>query len=108
MGRQRCCCAAFHLLGSYNVTSVFAPGGPVVVWSAEAAFAQDTISGAKVGASGALVCPPFAVSSLLSSKSRLDLTLSTTGLTLAVWSDGRSDGGDIYAQDIKPDCGLGL
>jgi len=26
---------------------------------------------------------------------------------LATWSDGRSDGGDIYAQDIKPDCTLG-
>jgi hypothetical protein len=55
-----------------------------------------------------LICPPFAVSSILSSKSRLNLTLSTTGLALATWSDGRNDGGDIYAQDIKLDCSLGL
>jgi hypothetical protein len=54
-----------------------------------------------------LTCPPFAVSSIISSKSRLDLTLSTTGRALAAWSDGRVDGGDIYSQDINPDCSLG-
>jgi hypothetical protein len=64
--------------------------------------------GAKLDPVGALICPPFAVSSILSSKSRLNLTLSTTGLALATWSDGRNDGGDIYAQDIKSDCSLGL
>ena len=90
-----------------NVTSVLTAGGPLVVWSSEAAFAQDMITGAKLDASGALVCPPFAVSSILSSKSRLDLTLSSAGLTLAAWSDGRADGGDIYAQDIKANCTLG-
>ena len=90
-----------------NVTSVFTSAGPLVVWSSEAAFAQDMIMGAKLDATGALVCPPFAVSSILSSKSRLDLTLSSTGVTLAAWSDGRADGGDIYAQDIKADCTLG-
>lgn len=90
-----------------NVTSVFTSAGPLVVWSSEAAFAQDMITGAKLDATGALVCPPFAVSSILSSKSRLDLTLSSTGVTLAAWSDGRADGGDIYAQDIKADCTLG-
>ncbi len=91
-----------------NVTSVFTAAGPLVVWSSEAAFAQDMIMGAKLDPSGALICPPFAVSSILSSKSRLNLTLSTSGLGLAVWSDGRNDDGDIYAQDIKADCSLGL
>lgn len=90
-----------------NVTSVFTANGPLVVWSSEPAFAQDSILGAKVDPSGAIICPPFAVSSLLSSKSRLDLTLSSTGFALAAWSDGRADGGDIYAQDIKPGCTLG-
>ena len=89
------------------MTSVLTAGGPLVVWSSEAAFAQDMITGAKLDATGALVCPPFAVSSILSSKSRLDLTLSSTGLALVAWSDGRADGGDIYAQDIKADCTLG-
>jgi hypothetical protein len=56
---------------------------------------------------GSFLCPPFPVSSILSSKSRLDLTLSSKGCALAAWSDGRSDGGNIYAQDIKPDCSLG-
>jgi len=90
-----------------NVTSVFTADGPLVVWSSEANFAQDMIMGAKLDPTGALSCPPFAVSSILSSKSRLDLTLSVNGLAFAAWSDGRNDGGDIFAQDIKADCTLG-
>jgi hypothetical protein len=90
-----------------NVTSAFTAEGPLVVWSSEAIFAQDTIMGAKLDSSGTPICPPFAVSSILSSKSRLDLTLATNGQALAVWSDGRADGGDIYAQNIKSDCSLG-
>ena len=90
-----------------GVESVFTPAGPLVVWSSEPAFAQTMITGAKLDPSGAFLCTPFPVSSILSSKSRLDLTLSTNGLGLLVWSDGRADAGDIYAQDIKPDCSLG-
>ena len=92
-----------------NVTSVFTEQGPLVVWSSEPTFAQDTIFGAKLDpATGTALCPPFAVSSLISSKSRLDLTLSTTGRAISVWSDGRAHAGDIFAQDINPDCSLGL
>ena len=90
-----------------NVTSVLTAAGPLVVWSSEPTFAQDSIFGAKVDPSGVIICPPFAVSSILSSKSRLDLTLSSTGVAFAAWSDGRFDGGDIFAQNIKPDCTLG-
>jgi hypothetical protein len=90
-----------------NVTSVFTNTGFLAVWSSEPNFGQDMIMAAKLDANGALTCPPFAVSSIISSKSRLDLTLSTTGRALAAWSDGRVDGGDIYAQDINPDCSLG-
>ncbi len=90
-----------------GVTSVLTSTGPLVVWSSEAAFAQDMITGAKLDPNGAFLCPPFPVSSILSSKSRLDFTLSANGWGLLVWSDGRTDGGDIYAQDIKPDCSLG-
>jgi hypothetical protein len=90
-----------------NVASVFTTAGPLVVWSSEPTFSQDSMFGAKVDPSGTIICSPFFVSSILSSKSRLDLTLSSIGWALAAWSDGRSDGGDIYAQDIKPDCTLG-
>ncbi len=90
-----------------GVESVFTPAGPMVIWSSEAAFSQAMITGAKLDPSGAFLCAPFPVSSILSSKSRLDFTLSTNGFGLLVWSDGRADGGDIYAQDIKPDCSLG-
>ncbi len=90
-----------------NVASVFTTTGPLVVWSSETAFAQDTIMGAKLNRKGALHFPPFAVSSIPSSKYRLDLTLSSTGVAFAVWSDGRADDGDIYAQNIKANCTLG-
>ena len=90
-----------------NVTSVFTSTGPLVVWSSEAAFAQAMITGAKLDPSGAFLCSPFAVSSILSSKSRLDLTLSLNDVALAAWSDGRADGGDIYAQNINRGCSLG-
>lgn len=90
-----------------NVASVFTSTGFLTVWSSEPTFAQTTITAAKLDTNGALICPSFPVSSLVSSKSRLDLTLSATGRALAVWSDGRADGGDIYAQDINPDCSLG-
>ena len=107
MGRHRVVVQPFTSSAVINVTSVFTAAGPSVVWSSEPTFAQDTIMGAKLDSTGALICPPFAVSSIISSKSRLDLTLSTNGVTFAAWSDGRNDGGDIYAQDIKADCTLG-
>lgn len=90
-----------------NTASVFMSDGPMVFWSSEPNFAQDSIYAAKLDPNSNLTCPPFYVSSILSSKSRLDVTLSTVGWALAVWSDGRNDGGDIYAQDVKPDCTLG-
>ena len=51
---------------------------------------------------------PFNACSVVSGKSRLSSTLSTTGDALLVWGDARSDGGDIYAQNINPDGSLGL
>ena len=71
-----------------NVTSVFTSTGPLVVWSSEAAFAQAMITGAKLDPSGAFLCSPFAVSSILSSKSRLDLTLSSTTLPWRLGATG--------------------
>ena len=90
-----------------NTASVFTENGPLVVWSSEPTFARSSIYGAKVDPNGTIICAPFFVSSVLSSKSRLDMRLSSGGLAIVVWSDGRNDGGDIYAQDIKPDCSLG-
>jgi hypothetical protein len=43
----------------------------------------------------------------LSSKSRLDIAQATDGGALLAWSDGRNDGGDIYAQRVNPDGTLG-
>jgi hypothetical protein len=63
--------------------------------------------GAKLSPAGAFLCSPFAVSSIVSGKSRLDLTVSPLDVALSAWSDTRNDDGDIYAQDVKPDCSLG-
>jgi hypothetical protein len=90
-----------------NVTSVFTEAGPLVIWSSEPTYGQDSIYGAKVDPNANIICPPFYVSSILSSKSRLDTRLSSAGVAFSVWSDTRNDGGDIYAQDIKADCTLG-
>jgi hypothetical protein len=90
-----------------NVTSGFMSAGPLVEWSSEPNFDQDTIMGAKLSPAGAFLCSPFAVSSIVSGKSRLDLTVSPLDVALSAWSDTRNDDGDIYAQDVKPDCSLG-
>jgi hypothetical protein len=90
-----------------NTASVFMARGPMVFWSSEPSFGQDSIYAARLDPNSNLVCPPFYVSSILSSKSRLDVTLSTGSWALAAWSDGRSDGGDIYAQNVKANCTLG-
>jgi len=87
-------------------------GSVIASWVSAAGFTGPKhllamITGAKLDPSGAFLCSPFAVSSILSSTSRLDLTLSLNDVALAAWSDGRADGGDIYAQDIKPGCSLG-
>jgi hypothetical protein len=50
---------------------------------------------------------PIAACSVLSSKSRLDIAQATDGGALLAWSDGRNDGGDIYAQRVNPDGTLG-
>jgi len=45
--------------------------------------------------------------SVVASKSRLAVALSTTGTALLAWSDGRSDANDVYGQNVNPDGSLG-
>jgi hypothetical protein len=51
---------------------------------------------------------PLQACSLLSSKSRLDVTTTPSGMALLSWSDGRTDGGSIYAQNVNPSGSFGL
>jgi hypothetical protein len=51
---------------------------------------------------------PRMVSSVSSSKWDLELARTPSGMVLLGWADQRVDGGNIYAQNIKPDGSLGL
>jgi hypothetical protein len=39
-------------------------------------------------------------SSILSNKLKLVETMNSSGMSMLTWSDGRNDGGDIYAQNV--------
>src|SRR5262249_28900591 len=67
------------------------------------------VIGIRVDGSGAPVwaSSPITVCSVLSSKSRLSIAQATDGAALLAWSDGRHDGGDIFAQRVNPDGTLG-
>jgi len=59
---------------------------------------------------GAVLAGPSTISSAPGSKSRLTLTSRSGdfgGQAVFAWSDGRSDGGDIYAQNVSATCELG-
>jgi hypothetical protein len=63
----------------------------------------------KVDASGNLVWAgsPLQACSTTSGKARLDVATNRCGDGLLVWSDSRTDGGDIYAQNVHADAGFG-
>ena len=72
-------------------------------------FNRDRLLGIRIDASGALVWPttPLVVSSYLSSKARIPLTIDAAGVTKIVWEDDRSGTPDIYGQNVNPDGTLG-
>jgi len=81
--------------------------GAFVFWTHIPGFGSDTLQGAHVDSNGAFDIGPFDVSSTPSGKSRLDAELATTGQVILAWSDQRSDGGDLLAQNVNPDGSLG-
>ncbi len=72
-------------------------------------FNRDRLLGIRIDASGVLVWPttPLVVSSYLSSKARIPLTIDGTGVTKIVWEDDRSGNPDVYGQNVNPDGTLG-
>ncbi len=50
---------------------------------------------------------PILVCSTASGKSRLAATISPCNQALVAWGDSRTDGGDIYAQNVKPSGAFG-
>ena len=90
-----------------QVKTLTSGAGVFVFWTHIPSFNNDTLHGAHVDSSGAFDIGPFDVSSTPSGKSRLDAEAGTTGQLILAWSDQRSDGGDILAQNVNADGSLG-
>lgn len=84
------------------------PAGAFVLWIASPGFGQDTGQGAVVDAAGDFVVAPQPFASTSSGKTRLAAALGETGQALLAWGDSRNDGGDVLAQNVRPDGSLGL
>ena len=79
----------------------------VVYWWEQVGWGDERMTGARVAASGALVCAPFPVSSYPSSKAYPEAAAGSGGVSVIAWKDGRADVGDVYAQNVNRDCTLG-
>ena len=84
-------------------------GGAWAVWAEIPAFGQDRLQKAHVNDTGVVDLGPEPLAALPSGKSRLAVARPLAGgsLALCVWSDDRTDGGDLYGQNLTPDGGLG-
>jgi hypothetical protein len=72
-------------------------------------FNRDRVLAIRIDTNGALVWPssPVIVSSHLSSKARIPLTIDSGGVTTIVWEDDRNGDPDVYGQNVNPDGTLG-
>lgn len=72
-----------------------------------AQFGQERVLGYRVDEDGQVLWGPVEVSSHLSSKSRLPVTIDASGVSRMVWEDDRSGDADVYGQAITSDGVLG-
>ncbi len=89
-------------------TVVNTPTGAFVTWIEQLAYPDSAIYGAKVDATGALICTGINVTTAPGSKNRIAGDADPRGYGIFAWEDGRNDYNDIYAQRILPGCGLGF
>lgn len=89
-------------------TVVNSPTGALVTWIEQVAYPDSEIYGAKVDATGALVCTGINVTLAPGSKNRIAAVSTPQGGGIFAWEDGRTDYNDIFAQRLGPDCNLGL
>ena len=71
-------------------------------------FGRERVLGYRVDGDGDLVWGPVEVSSLLSSKSRLPVTIDGSGIARMIWEDDRSGNVDVYGQAVTPEGALGV
>jgi hypothetical protein len=76
--------------------------GAMVFWSDQPGAAM--LKGARLDPSSNFVWAGNIITpcSTSSGKSRLDVARSSCGEALLAWSDSRTDGGDIFAQNVRP------
>lgn len=67
---------------------------------------QNKLWGARVTTEGQILCQPFPVSTV-NPLADLATGIDSMGMSVLAWTDGRTDIGDIYAQNVNADCTLG-
>ncbi len=86
--------------------------GAMFFWITEPTqtYDENQILGVRVDQAGDPVWSPdpILVSSYLSGKSRLPITLDFSGTVKLVWEDDRNGSPDIYGQSVNPDGSLGI
>jgi hypothetical protein len=95
------------------VSAAALPGGGAMFFTFDARNAAGSIhviQGWRVNAAGNQDWSPtpFPVCSVVSSKSRLDAALGTTGQALLAWGDNRGGNVDLYVQNVNPNGTLGI
>lgn len=81
--------------------------GIFVFWVDQQVTQQGTIQGVKLNNDSSTACSQFAVSSVLSSKSRPWTAQAANDNTVIAFQDGRDGNSNLYIQNINPDCTLG-
>jgi len=97
-------------LGAASITQVrtlAGAGGTFVFWDLAAGFGLDRLFGARIDGAGAYDLGPFDIASTMSVKSRLAVARAATGDAVLAWTDQRHDPGDVLAQNVRADGGLG-
>jgi len=82
--------------------------GSTVAWLTSSSFGNTVGNAAILDTSGGITSGPLSFASTVSGKTRLAIGRSlTTGDALLAWTDDRVDNGDVLAQNLRPDGGLG-
>lgn len=89
------------------VKNVQIGSGALVIWDDSPTFGQDTLQAVKLNGAGKTICAQFPVSTTLSSKFGLSMSIAPSGLTTVAWADNRIGNNAIYVQDVKANCKLG-
>lgn len=98
-------------LSSTNLSAPLSVGtedGATVLYTSATGPVTNELFALRVDVFGASVWSgPVAMSTPVSSKSRLQATIGSNGVVRAMWEDNRNGNGDIYAQSIGADGELG-